>query len=316
MRPERRRRRRLGRRERRDTASTAPRRGPPTAAPFDVGGAGSTSSQYRSTDAAGNVEADEALDVRVDVDRADHDRAHQRRGAGRGLHRARSAWPSRATTGDGSGAVETEYRRQRRRVDGLRERVRRLGQPAATRSTSARPTSPATSRTSRRCCSRSGRRRLRRRRAGCRRRRPRRRRSRSRRSRTALAGCDASRAARRQVHGARELPGRRRAARCTLTVASARWPAAQAQDAPRSPASALRCGDEGRATVTLKPSRVAQALARTEELDQRDVDAAHDGRGRGHADRDVQGEVVMSEGEDHERGTLLRAAARERAAGC
>ena len=63
---------------------------------------------------------------------------------------------------------------------------------------------------------------------------------------------------------------------------------------------ALRCGGEGRATLTLEAEHEGQARARPGQgLDHRDADAAPDGLGRQrarHADRDVQGEVVKSRG--------------------
>ena len=81
-------------------------------------------------------------------DRADHHRADQRRRAGGGLHRrgARGLHAQRRRRRLGRRRDRVPHRR--RRVDGLRGRVRPRGQRGATRSTSARSTSSATSRTS------------------------------------------------------------------------------------------------------------------------------------------------------------------------
>ena len=79
-------------------------------APFDVGGSGTQTVQYRSTDTAGNVETEKTLSVRVDVT------------APTTTARINGAAPAADYTGpvrvtftrsdgeDGSGAVETEYR--------------------------------------------------------------------------------------------------------------------------------------------------------------------------------------------------------------
>ena len=115
--------------------------------------------QYRSTDAAGNVETEKALQHSRRRDRADHDRATQRRRPGGGLRGpgARGLHPQRRR--GQLGRRGDRVPRQRRRVDGLRGRVRPLRATGATRSTSARSISSATSRTSSECGSRSGRRR-------------------------------------------------------------------------------------------------------------------------------------------------------------
>ena len=263
--PERGRRHRLGRRRGPSTASTAP----PTWTAYSgaVRGRrpGTHVVEFRSTDIAGNAEAAKAL------------QRPGRRARRRPRPRASTA-PRRSRTtpapvrvaftrndGDGSGAVETEYRRRRRRVDGLRRSAFDLtGQHAATRSTSARSTSSATSRTSRRVlftirppavvagAAAAG--------AA-----PRRRRSRSRRSRTGrLAGCArVARCAAGRFEVNVSCQGVDRGT-LTLTVDRAVARELEAQDAARSPGSALRCGTRAaRRCRSSRARRSRKALART-----------------------------------------------------